>query len=1249
MGKERDVQLPEAIGPGYQCEALIGTGGMGEVYLAIDPVTREAVALKLIRADRAERLRAVRRFTREVRAMARLDHPSIAAVRDFGVHVDRDGLQRPYFVMDYIEGPSLRAFLESEPTLEEALPLFDQILAALAYAHARGIIHRDLKPENIILQETLNGSVPKILDFGIARMVDDDNEDESSVAQLEIGLADVEDSSIYGVLDELTTFEAAEHSASQPEGTQFSKYPSAPSDKDFGIPEAAANRITKLNQCVGTPAYLAPEQIRPGRFGVAPSSDLYAFGVILYEFICGHRPFRARTPKELLKKHLVAAVPELEAREGLQVPEGMNQLVLRLLRKHPLRRPHFAADVRRTLRALVAGRAHIPPQVPAYEPPSFKGSPRQFTPGSSQLGVRPANQRRVSLGLLKFRDPPIVGREPELLYLWSTFVRVHESQRLHVLFIDGEMGIGKSRIARWLRERAEQLGLSWTFVAPYDLGPGGRGLRSGLERLFMANRLEGKLLRSRIRDELERLDLDEQWLIDTLMRFLQPNDAEEGTGLRTQLSAIFRVLNALFHRLAQERPVILHLDDIHHASDEAFEFIWALLNSPLPPFPALVVATIRSEALFDPAVNEKLQQINRSPFVHHRSLTPLKNEDLITLLQSMAPLADESAKAIAARAAGHPLFATQLLSQMLEHGDLQTNAEGFLVSAGEYPALGRINDVVDRRIGDFLQKFNSSYGMEANRAQRILEWIAIIGEPVNFALLSQLCATESFRPREVELVWESTLVDGLCIEDAHDESLRFAHSVIGAQLIEWARANQGFRQRQLSCVEVKLRQVGRDPVELHDEVAQHLFEAKEFTRAWRHLVYSARCALDFHRYHFAFQGLKRASASMDDAKLGLDPRERFEARRSLVDVALMLGNLTLAEAELDLLRYDRDASGDLSHRAWFSLLKAEIFNQQGLVDQAIDSFEQALEHIREFKLEELRARILCGLATAQHRAAKIAAALSSLLVAEPLARQSGDTNLLAEVLLTLGVVSFDDGDQETAERALSEALALYNENMDPLGAGEARLKLGRIYLKLGDWEQAQLYFEEARSSLKLVGNPQRLVQVLNGLGEVARARGAYDEAETAYIQALEILENIKQESAQQAILLTNLGLAQLMRSRLDESMGNLTIALKRFEELGLRAFQGIVMGIMLSIDVERGDFAAASKRAKSLQKLGNERAPADRDFAFAMKRAGSLAREHGHPSLAHFAFSLARGSFAVLGDLEEEQFIESTLTTDPFS
>ncbi|MCA1565920.1 MAG: protein kinase [Acidobacteria bacterium] len=217
---------------GYEIVRLLGEGGMGEVYLARDVGLGREVAVKFVKRGLGT-ADVLRRFRHEEQILASLNHPHVA--RLFGGGRTKEGL--PYFVMEYIEGQPLDKFCDARQLSTAArLQLFRKVCAAVSYAHQHLVVHRDIKPSNILV--TAAGE-PKLLDFGIAKLLD-------------------------------------------PEGAQ-----------------AVSHTITMLG--VMTPEYASPEQVRGEP--VTTASDIYSLGVLLYELLTGHRPYhlQSRRPDEIAR------------------------------------------------------------------------------------------------------------------------------------------------------------------------------------------------------------------------------------------------------------------------------------------------------------------------------------------------------------------------------------------------------------------------------------------------------------------------------------------------------------------------------------------------------------------------------------------------------------------------------------------------------------------------------------------------------------------------------------------------------------------------------------------------------------------------------------------------------------------------------------------------------------------------------------------------------------------------------------
>ncbi|HXG69550.1 MAG TPA: serine/threonine-protein kinase [Gemmatimonadaceae bacterium] len=271
----------------YEILSQLGAGGMGEVYRARDPKINRDVAIKVLPSAFSADEERLRRFEQEAQAAGALNHPNILAIYDVDAH---DGY--PYVVSELLEGETLHELmggiaLPPRKAVDYAL----QIAHGLAAAHERGIVHRDLKPENLFV--TADGRV-KILDFGIAKLIEPGNEGEGQTE---------------------------------------------PATRLAG---------TDPGMAIGTAGYMSPEQVRGQR--VDHRSDIFSFGTVLYEMLAGRRAFVGDTAVETLNAILKEDPPDLPT-TGAPVSPALERIVTHCLEKNPEQRFQSARDLAFALEA----------------------------------------------------------------------------------------------------------------------------------------------------------------------------------------------------------------------------------------------------------------------------------------------------------------------------------------------------------------------------------------------------------------------------------------------------------------------------------------------------------------------------------------------------------------------------------------------------------------------------------------------------------------------------------------------------------------------------------------------------------------------------------------------------------------------------------------------------------------------------------------------------------------------------------
>jgi predicted ATPase/tRNA A-37 threonylcarbamoyl transferase component Bud32 len=372
----------------YRILKKLGNGGMGEVYEAEDIHLGRRVALKFLLESLAHDKQARKRFEREARAVSSLNHPNICTIYEVEQHE-----QQPVIVMELLEGTSLKQRIrEGSMPLDEVLDFGIQMCDALEAAHAKTIIHRDVKPGNMFI---VGHRRMKILDFGLAKVL------SSHVAK--------------------------------------------------GVAEDSSEEALTLRGVIpGTTSYMSPEQVRGEE--IDARSDLFSFGIVLYEMATGQRPFVGKN-RVVLMNAILNARPVAASKVNPSLPAALDTIIARVLEKDREKRFQHAAEIGADLKRLRAQTKDAPMTVVAAAPVEPNARPmghvftrylaREFAAIRDRFSEKPVEQVEARPTNLPVPRTGFVGREKEIAAAKELLLR----QDVRLVTVTGPGGIGKTRLA----------------------------------------------------------------------------------------------------------------------------------------------------------------------------------------------------------------------------------------------------------------------------------------------------------------------------------------------------------------------------------------------------------------------------------------------------------------------------------------------------------------------------------------------------------------------------------------------------------------------------------------------------------------------------------------------------------------------------------------------------------------------------------------------------------------------------------
>lgn len=959
---------------------------------------------------------------------------------------------------------------------------------------------------------------------------------------------------------------------------------------DFGLSHLLGrDRAEHDELLVGTPVYMAPEQFREAFWALGPWTDLYAVGCVAWALATGGAPYSGEGSFERYRHaHLVAPLPPF--RPSNPVPPAHFDFLARLLAKRPDDRFQRAADAIFVLEGL---------ETAVVDPVGF--DPLQLpTPVTWRLdrNERP-RPRALGLGLAGLRTLPLVGREQERRVLWDALTRVRAQGKPEVVLLEGPAGVGKTRLARWLGERADELGLATVVQATHSPGPAARsGLGGLVSRFLRLGGLPRLDVERALEERLGALGVADRDALEDLAELVSPQEAEAhavgrfGPVLRLKApQERFELVRRFMASVSGRRLPILIVDDAQWAT-ETLELVQNLIEPAVgAPFPALVVLTAATDAAEERSLaTDTLSALAARRDVARVVVGPLAPAESAELLRHTLGLGAELARTVELATEGMPHFAVQLVVDWVERGLLTPGPDGFaLTEAVELPAT--VGQLWSARLDRLL-------GGRPRGDTLALELAAVLGVEVDGGEWRDLCAMAGMQPP-----WE--LVDLLlahrlawCEGGDPGRAWGFVHVLLRDQLLSRARAAGRLELQHRVCARMLARMPGPLAAERRGRHLLASGTSTDLEAALEPLHQGADARMQRGEYRYCLWLLDLRDEAMAQRGLAGDDPRWGEGWISRIYAARMRGHF--------------DES-----RQWIA--RCEPFAGE-------PGWERIAVHIdRERGLDALLRGD--GLSAWKH-----------LRAAEQRAQELWDAQLLVDCQRSLGYALRVRGDLEQAEAVFRQALHTCLESKDEVGAANCRVGIARTWVHGSRYAEAEAMFRQGAETFAAHNMRWEQASTLNDLGDTLRGQGKLPEAERCYRQARERLLAIGAIHAVYPV--ANLGQMLAQQGRWGEAREILESALSIFDRQGLAPMQGTLHALLLAPVIAEGDGGAFDLHLASARALLDETAYVDPDIANMARLAGDVAREQGHEERARRAYQLAAQQLRSLGREDEARHVE---------
>lgn len=1114
------------LGP-YELVEPVGRGGTGRVWRAVHSDTGATVAVKVVTAERARRRNVARALKAEMRAALALDHPNVAAIYDLGV-VPREAASGDLALV--ANSPFLVMEYADAGTLKERC-------GQVRWPEARGVL--------LALLDALGHAHAR----GLVHR-------------------DVKPANVLIAGPDLVA------------GVRLA---------DFGLARVDVDdRTDTTDPIVGTPRYMAPEQMVGHWRDQGPWTDLYALGRLALALLMG--PLDAPwVPPEL--------------------PAGLGAWLARMLAPRATDRFQLAADAALALRRLpntldedparvrelIGGSSgaqvaraerRVPPMSPAF-------------PSSVALRERPPG---IGVDLLPSRPTPFVARESELAAMWDALRAVRGDGRTRVVLVRGHAGSGRTRLAQHFSERANELGVAAVLATT----GGSHAIPRLLARQYGCVGLSGAARRDRLRDLLAAQDIRDDYEAEALSELLRPgcaarvdaDDTLEET--RTEERVVVRfgspderwaLVSRALGRLARVRPVIVLFDDAHADADTLALAAHVAGGSS----PVLFVLTVRDDDLPDDA-RALVDALAARPYTSCVPCGPLSEAAHAQLLDGLAVRDASLVGRIAERTSGNPQFTVQIVRHLVQKGSLRWEDGGFRLRRGAVVELpDDLHAAWRQRLERLLEDLPREGGWWLERAAVLghevdaVDWRLVCDDPraLHAGRRDVFSARgEAVRSRVVDRLLAARFVA------VTEDGFEFANAMVREALERRARDAGRIAAHHRACAALLAHREGAGVAE----------------RRGRHLAAAGHLEAALDPWFAAVE-------SMRD---GGDPRAAL----------LRLDAIEQALKQIPVARNDRRWGRVLELRAAVLFLAGD-YEAVGPVTDKLE--ELALEH--EWPEQRvaallLRARPLTG-------RGRFGEARGWLEEAVRLAERDALPAQLGAAETALGAALSATGEADRAVAVLQKACVGLREVGDLAGEAFAWKALAAAFRQQGRLGEAAFAFDRAGERLAVTGHRYAASECLNGLGDVRRLQGDLGGAEEAYRDALSGCALLG--SWHVHVIQVNLALVLIAQRRYLEAYALLVDDLPEIERTGLAWLAAVTHVACLPCTAAAGDETAFLRHVEQAERLLAGTSFADVDLARVAELAATIWRERREVALSERAAALAVAQWRACGRTEDAE------------